>query len=274
MRIGSLKFSNAKIYSEFPVDWSDGPLKILGILVTADLGEMTKMNYQKSLEKIKNVLTLWSLRSLTVIGKIQIINSLVIPHLTYLFQSLPSPNDEFWKEYKKLINQFLWKNKPPRRKYEILIQNYEKGGLKLLDPQTLDQSMKIKMFNKCINLMEQNDDVFLALYRETVSIPFELVHRCNLCKKDIIENSTENIWRSILIAWEKFKNNEIYSRYDIANEIIWYNKEIRVANKPLFIKKMYRKGINTVSCLMSNDKTQLLEFTEFNNRHPYVSELY
>ena len=107
LRIGSLHNTDAAFYSELPLQWSDGPVKVLGIWVTAQIGEMAKINYDSLLTKITNICKIWATRSLTLLGRIQIINTLVIPNLIYRLQVLPSPDKEFYKRYEQLVRNFF-----------------------------------------------------------------------------------------------------------------------------------------------------------------------
>ena len=63
IRLGSLIRSDANFYSNFQIQWSDKPIKILGIYFWSNNKEMTSLNYQKILEKTRNICELWSKRS-------------------------------------------------------------------------------------------------------------------------------------------------------------------------------------------------------------------
>ena len=83
MRIGSLYKTNAKYYSELPIIGTDGPVKILGIWCLPKVKEMTQLNIQAVMSKVNDICIVWSKRSLTLIDKIQVINTLIIPLFTY-----------------------------------------------------------------------------------------------------------------------------------------------------------------------------------------------
>ena len=108
MRIGSLVGTDAKWYSRFPLIWSDGPIKILGVNFFPKTEETVQTNYQNKLEKVKNILKVWTNRSLTLIGKVQIVNTLALPHLLYCMQCLPSLSKKIISEYEIIIKEFIW----------------------------------------------------------------------------------------------------------------------------------------------------------------------
>ena len=72
--------------------------------------------------KIKNIIQLWSKRSLTLFGKVAIIKSLIVPQLTYLLSVLPTTGQNYLKDIDSLIFNFLWDNKPPKIKREVILQ--------------------------------------------------------------------------------------------------------------------------------------------------------
>ena len=91
MRIGSLQNSDAQIFTRFPLIWSDGPIKILGIDIHPDHEVKISTNYEKIKNKVVNLLRAWNRRSLTVLGKIQIVNMLAILQFVHRMSCLPSP---------------------------------------------------------------------------------------------------------------------------------------------------------------------------------------
>ena len=56
-------------------------------------------NLETIIGKIDNVITHWSLRSLTPIGKILVVNSLLISQAIYKLTCLFSPKDDFFQTY-------------------------------------------------------------------------------------------------------------------------------------------------------------------------------
>ena len=72
LRIGSLQNTDAQYYSNLPLIWSDGPIRVLGIEVTADMNTNSNTvnnNYNKCYEKVKRIINQWSGRDLTLLGK-------------------------------------------------------------------------------------------------------------------------------------------------------------------------------------------------------------
>ena len=83
LRIGSLYITDAKYYSEMPLFWTDGPIKILGIWCCTNEEKMCQKNFQSPMIKTSGICNVWKNRSLTLLVKIQVVNTLIIPLFVY-----------------------------------------------------------------------------------------------------------------------------------------------------------------------------------------------
>ena len=107
--MGSLNKTNAQFYSRLPLTWSDGPIKILGMEVCVDNKNTAKINYQDLINKMDMVMGQWGKRDLTLIGKTEVCNSLILSQFWYKLQILPSPTKEIIQECKCKVSNFIWK---------------------------------------------------------------------------------------------------------------------------------------------------------------------
>lgn len=96
LRIGSLKGTSFKTECKAPIEWTNGPVNILGIVIPENLENLGSVNYENKLRKMDKILQLWKGKSLTPYGKITIVNSVIIPQYIYLFTSLPTPSQIFF----------------------------------------------------------------------------------------------------------------------------------------------------------------------------------
>ena len=100
-------------------------VKILGVYFTYDEGIWKKLNFDEILTSIKKKLHLWNWRNLTILGRIQLVKTIVIPIFMYR-ASLLSVHKAIIKEANKLIFQFIWKGKN-KVKRSTLIRDQESG---------------------------------------------------------------------------------------------------------------------------------------------------
>ena len=168
LRLGSLRNSDAEYISGLPIKWSDGPIKILGIQIMSDLNMMGEINYSDLIQKTCAICSTWSARSLSLLGKIIVVNTLILPLFNYRTQVLSSPSKNIIQRFKAIIKKFLWESKKPKIAYDKLISSYEKGGLKLHDLSLRDIALK----GKWIIFSQENEESFLNKYLNSIT-PFK-----------------------------------------------------------------------------------------------------
>lgn len=67
-RIGSIANSNARLYTEREVQWTNDPVNVLGVLVSNNTTELYSENFENICTKTDAVLRSWAHRSLTLTG--------------------------------------------------------------------------------------------------------------------------------------------------------------------------------------------------------------
>ena len=77
---------------------------------------------------IEGILNAWKGRSLSLIGKVLVINALVASLFVYKMTVLPTIPDRIVCEIEKLLNQFIWKENRPKIQIQSL-QNAKVKGL-------------------------------------------------------------------------------------------------------------------------------------------------
>ena len=65
------------------LEWCTG-VKTLGIHFSCDQGQILKQNFHGRLSDIQKTINLWSLRGLSLFGKVTIVKSFFIPKLLYV----------------------------------------------------------------------------------------------------------------------------------------------------------------------------------------------
>lgn len=76
-RIGSIKNTNAMLYTGKLFFWTNDPIKILGITVSHELEAMPLLNLAPVFDKMLNICQIWARRKITPTGKVVIVNNLI-----------------------------------------------------------------------------------------------------------------------------------------------------------------------------------------------------
>ena len=136
--IGKLKHSKDKING---INWTDKPVKALGIYFGHNKNECEKLNWEPKIDKMKNLIKAWEKRKLTLIGKILIIKSLILPIFTFCASSNIIPG-KYVKEIESCCYRYIWDGKNDKVKRNTLIGRYEKGGLNMIDFDSYFKALK------------------------------------------------------------------------------------------------------------------------------------
>ena len=93
---------------------------------------------------IQTILDVWSKRTLSVLEKILVVNSLIIPLFTHRLLVTRTPEKTMFKKFKDLVRNFIWDGKKAKIAYQRLIRHMDNGGLKLVDLGLKNTALKIK----------------------------------------------------------------------------------------------------------------------------------
>lgn len=257
-RVGSLKNSQAMLYTGKPFKWTNSPPKILGIDIDSDLQKMAESNYQAILQKVRDITNIWDNRSMSLMGKKIIVNSLIASLYVYKLNVLPSISDKQILKLEELINNFIWNNKKAKIPIAKLQNSKEMGGIKLLDIKKRDIALKTQWIPtlKEFPIIKILADQFLPLVSE-------IFWRCNFSSNDAKTLPTSGFWRDVAIAWSEINFHTPSNKTQIRRQILWFNSHIKIDRKMICYRAMYQVGVATVDDILTEDKSRLLNFNQF-----------
>ena len=70
--------------------------------------EVVNKNYEVCVQKVKSVLNAWYNRGLSLLGKIQVVNTLVASLFVYKMMVLPEIPQVWVKAVENVIRDFIW----------------------------------------------------------------------------------------------------------------------------------------------------------------------
>ena len=249
MRIGSLKNSDAKLITEKEVVWTNEPVNILGIYAGTDTNKCMSLNYDPLIEKAKTTLKMWKNRHLSLLGKINIINTLVVSLFVYRMTVLPEIDPERKKQLDNIFNEFLWNGAKPKISLKILQANKKNGGQKLVDLTLKSKALKIGWIQSLLT-----DDKLQKLVYENIGLDLgDKIWSCNLKDEDIKTIIKDPFWVEVVIAWQTFKKIIKSESKEHTDEIIWCNSDVKIADKVLYRADCIKNGLIYVSQLYDKD---------------------
>ena len=257
--IGSKKGCQDVPYNIQGISWKTSNFKCLGVNFSLDLRLLYCLNYKERLKKIEQTINCWRMRNLSLIGKICVIKTLVLPQLIYLFSVLCIKIPRlFYTKLNGMFYSFIWNGGRDRVKRKILCNDYKTAGLKMIDPLTFATAQKMIWVR---NLLDDNFEApwkcielsFLEKFNRDVS----LLWKCNA--PESVLNSVGNMQLAeSLRSWYLYREQATEEFYGFkfsdlsACQSLWFNKSIRSKSKSYFFyNSWFNKNILTISDLFN-----------------------
>ena len=141
--------------------------------------------------------------------------------------------DNELKELEVFFFNFIWHNKRDKIARKTVIQNYENGGLKMVHLESFIKNLKVSWLQR---LLHSNSGWVTLFYHTHQFDPDFLV----LGRNYFIEkaNSKNKFWNETLLAMSDFISCVKVEIGNIFQEPIWYNDNIRINNKCIFLQEM------------------------------------
>uniref|UniRef100_A0A671PCM7 Reverse transcriptase domain-containing protein n=1 Tax=Sinocyclocheilus anshuiensis TaxID=1608454 RepID=A0A671PCM7_9TELE len=224
-------------------------IKILGVLMGKDETKAEGTMWEEILGGIERRLNFWRLMSLTLKGRVLIVNVLMVSKLWHILYVASMP---LWteKRLKKCFLDFLWDGKPPRIAYNTLIGAVGKGGLGLMDVEQRKNSLRVKMISKYL------DEGNKAAWKRTMEYFLSKCGNFNLGDnvlwmrvKKFMTEGLPDFYKELMGAWGKFLTCVHFNtqgRENILNQPLFLNSGILYEGKDVFFRKWWEVGITRV----------------------------
>ena len=244
-RVGSLRNTCAELITQKQMAWTDIGINVLRIQIESMEQQTMKTNYLPVLNKAEALLKVWRRRGLSLIGKVRIINTLIVPLFVYKMMSLPKILEEYVARIEKAMEIFLWDGHKPKIPLKVLQASIEEGGLGLVNLRTKDESLKVAW----MEILKNDDKAAELAYYVFAPVLKSDIWKCALNENDVRKIFPEmpNFWRDVLTAWMKCRKIE-------ESTFLWFNSDIRINNSPVFWKKCYEKGLKTLDQLYDGEQ--------------------
>ena len=237
-RIGSLANSNAKMFTQKAIRWTNDPFELLGVQVSNNETDLN--NYKPNVEKMNNVLNTWYNRNLTLMGKTLVINTLCESLFVYKLSVTVDVDEEVKKSINKAIDEYLWKGKRARIAKNTLQASKSKGGVRLFDIERKQMALKINWIPKICN-----DVFFNYCFFDATGLPeLPYIFECNLSVKDCAKMLKGiNFWSQTILHWCKFHYFQPKDLETILDQVIWLNSNVKNTKGLLLERKLSNKNI-------------------------------
>ena len=240
-RLGPLRNTNYKLKLGQKFKWQDTNIIALGVAIDQPTDE--NQSYNQLIEKMMSIISTWQQRHISLIGKINVLNSLVGSLLVYKMQVLPTISTSLTVKINRLLEKFIWNGRKPKIKLETLQKPKADGGMSLFDPIKKDKALKIQWVLRLPDMT--NDASKLAYYHIRPLIQqnfwmfnFAPQHVMYICE-------ARGFWKSAVVAWVEYHFYEVNDVNQVLNQYIFCNSHITIAHKPI-TNKVYTTAACTI----------------------------
>ena len=244
-RVGSLRKSKSQLYTVQEMNWTNDPIRVLGIDIYPTKVEAASKNYGKCKVKVHDVINSWKNRSLSIIGKINVINTLIASLYVFPMSVLQLiPLSEI-KELHNIIEGYIWNHHRPKIPLDILQLSKKDGGVNLVNFRWKDLSLKTAWVRSVMCNEYPSNFVYGMLHPIK-----ENIWTCNLkpCHIPAMVKSSSQFWKDVLFAWCTYH----YFVEIRGDQIKWLNSNICIEKTPVWWEKAYNSGLVYVSQLYPN----------------------
>ena len=218
-------------------------VKILGIHFAHAFQARLKLNVEELISSIQHKLRIWKWRDLTIIGKIQIIKTFIIPIFLYRASLIPLGKN-FVKQANKIIFDFIWKGKD-KVKRSTLVSEIEDGGLKAPHLESIIETQRVLCCKKLASDQPSTWKTILLHYLKPVG--GKLILSCNF-ELQKLPIKLPKFYEECLRSFAKCSGANRGSVQglngnDLAKIILWNNKFICIGGNSVYFKTLAEKGI-------------------------------
>ena len=219
-----IKNTNVVLLKDKKIEWSSDKAKALGITFHTNHELFIKENIDKKIEEFNNVLKQWQHRKISILGRITVIKSLALLKLIYPLTVLQKPSPEQIKQLTNSMFKFIWNSKPDKIKRKQLIQNYQNGGLRMLDIDLFINSIKCSWIKRLFD--NKNNGQWKIFYTNKINkYGGKLLFESSLNKENIINMFPKcTFLQEILLASLNVLNNDKDITY-VGKQILRNNKK-------------------------------------------------
>ena len=250
-RIGLLKSSDTKLITTKTVSWTSEPINVLGIWITHDVEDLMDRNYTPIVDKISAIIKRWANRTLSLFGKISVVNTLIASLVVYKMMVLPTIPRHVVQKLESLIENFIWAGANPKIPLSTLQKRKEDGGTGLIDFVNKDMSLKLNW----VVILEKEYELATLAYQIIEPNLKQKVWLCSIKQDDVKHLIKDPFWSDVMVAWRSFVCNNVDYHTPIVSQIIWWNSDIRIDGTPVVWNEPLKKGLLFVHQLFRGGTT-------------------
>lgn len=269
-------------YKDYPsffegIKFTKNAVRCLGIYIGHDKNECFTGNWLTKISKLKTCLHVWKSRKLTLYGKITILKCLGMSKFIYTFSVLKVPT-EIVKQINKIFYNFIW-NKNDRIKRTTLINEYEKGGMRMVDVESMIESLKAAWIPRLLCCTHTSS--FLSDQLNKYNMNIKMLLDGNITHESFLQKVLflNSFYIDCIISFNRCKTDVELTKMrvnDFLAQPIFCNKLFVHKGKALLFKHWISSGLCFVKDLYDENGLFLEDgiiFDKLQDRRNWIAEL-
>jgi len=232
------------------VRWITGPIKLLGIYLSANPNEQVALNFKNRLDALLRQLHWWKARDLSLRGKVLIIKMLGISKFQYIASLIHIPQPVV-KEVDRIIYEFIWNGKTDKVKRKIFEQEFKRGGYNMITLEDIIISASTMWIKKYLDDIDREWKQTMEQLCRMKNLGIFL--RSTFDIKELPKSMPDYYLQSIN-NWSDMASDSL----DPANQCLWYNKNLKLGAKTVYNERLMSIGMWVIGDLF--DSTGVISF--------------
>ena len=253
--IGSARHRPNPICQELNLQWlnEDEGLDILGVKVFADSERTKEVNYSHKLAEIEKTMSPWMQRSLTPLGKVILVKSLLLAKFVHLFAVIENPDKRYIAKLESLIFQFVW-GKKDKIKRGIAKKQFLEGGISSPDVESFANALKISWIKRWLDPKEAS---WKVLMKDCFEVSDRIhIFQCSIGELQIRSRNLSKFWDQTLAAWAQILQNSGETKEFMA-QVLFFNRSLNIESSLtntqlrtmkeqniIYVKDLYNLSLN------------------------------
>ena len=227
-------------------------------------------NFLTTISNIQNVFKIWRMRNLTLEGKKLVFKILALSKIVHLCL-ISVVTTQIIEEIENIQKNVLWNRSTPKIKHSSLYNSFASGGVRNVDINTKIASLQ------CSWIKRLYDDNFqewklipLHLINTTITPAFKF-HLSLALSFQLYK--FPKFYQNIFQFWSTCFHSASTVPSRILSEFLWFNRNIKVDNRPIFFKYFSEKEVNFVSHMMK-ENGEIKSWNDLKNELKLEQRLY
>ena len=172
------------------------------------------------------------------------------------------------KELNKIQKEFIWKNKNPKLKHSTICKNYDNGSLNNVDISSKIISLQCSSIKKLYDKTTPSwKAIPLHLIKSNLGINFQFHSNLDISVQNF--KNFPNYYKTIFKNWCLHLISTPALPSQIASQALWYNKNIKIDNKSIYLAEFSKKYLNCVEHLF-NERQKLKTWDKLKQEYRFL----